>query len=171
MLHALDAECPDLFLILYWGHYSPWWLLHADTQFDSGLGSRRPRLAFSRRYTRATASRRRSTRPSGDRNQDLPPLGKDYSACGSPIGRGTATWAKSDGRAGLSWTFAAAACWPNHGPIQLADAAERRAIGRFHRPAESTAGVFRHAAVYLGNPWKKEPYGYCCTDGKEPLSP
>ena len=35
-LHAMDAECPDVFLILYWGHRSPWWLLHADTLFDSG---------------------------------------------------------------------------------------------------------------------------------------
>jgi len=26
-LHAMDAECPDVFLILYWGHRSPWWLL------------------------------------------------------------------------------------------------------------------------------------------------
>ena len=30
-LHALDAECPDVFLMLYWGYRSPWWLLHADT--------------------------------------------------------------------------------------------------------------------------------------------
>ena len=34
----LDAECPDVFLMLYWGYKSPWWLLHADTLFDSGIG-------------------------------------------------------------------------------------------------------------------------------------
>ena len=37
-LHALDAECPDVFLMLYWGYSSPWWLLHGDTLFDSGIG-------------------------------------------------------------------------------------------------------------------------------------
>ena len=26
-LRALDAECPDVFLMLYWGYSSPWWLL------------------------------------------------------------------------------------------------------------------------------------------------
>ena len=26
-LRALDAECPDVFLMLYWGYGSPWWLL------------------------------------------------------------------------------------------------------------------------------------------------
>jgi hypothetical protein len=37
-LNALDTECPEVFLILYWGHRSPWWLLHGDTLFDSGIG-------------------------------------------------------------------------------------------------------------------------------------
>lgn len=34
---VLDAECPDVFLMLYWGYKSPWWLLHGDTLFDSGI--------------------------------------------------------------------------------------------------------------------------------------
>ena len=37
-LGELDRECPDVFLMLYWGYRSPWWLLHADTYFDAGLG-------------------------------------------------------------------------------------------------------------------------------------
>ena len=37
LLGALDAECPDVFLMLYWGYRSPWWLLHADTLFEPGL--------------------------------------------------------------------------------------------------------------------------------------
>ena len=36
--HAMDAECPEVFLLLYWGYHSPWWLLHGDTVFDSGIG-------------------------------------------------------------------------------------------------------------------------------------
>src|ERR1019366_4902476 len=36
-LRDLDAENPDVFLMLYWGYRSPWWLLHADTLFESGL--------------------------------------------------------------------------------------------------------------------------------------
>ena len=34
----MDRECPEAFLILYWGYRSPWWLLHGDTLFDSGIG-------------------------------------------------------------------------------------------------------------------------------------
>ena len=30
-------ECPDTFIILYWGHRSPWWLLYGDTLFDVGM--------------------------------------------------------------------------------------------------------------------------------------
>jgi hypothetical protein len=36
-LNNRDTECPDVFLMLYWGHRSPWWLLHADTLFEPGL--------------------------------------------------------------------------------------------------------------------------------------
>jgi hypothetical protein len=36
-LDGLDRECPEVFLMLYWGYRSPWWLLHADTLFEPGL--------------------------------------------------------------------------------------------------------------------------------------
>jgi hypothetical protein len=34
---ALDAACPDVFIMLYWGYRSPWWLLHGDTMFETGV--------------------------------------------------------------------------------------------------------------------------------------
>ena len=34
--HAIRA-CPDLFLMWYWGHHSPFWLLYGDTIQDKGL--------------------------------------------------------------------------------------------------------------------------------------
>ena len=37
-LRDLDKACPDVFVMLYWGYRSPWWLLYGDTLFDSGLG-------------------------------------------------------------------------------------------------------------------------------------
>ncbi len=36
-LRAYDAECRDVFIYLYWGYRSPWWLLHGDVLFEPGL--------------------------------------------------------------------------------------------------------------------------------------
>jgi hypothetical protein len=35
-LQALDRENQDVFLMLYWGYRSPWWLQYGDTLFESG---------------------------------------------------------------------------------------------------------------------------------------
>ena len=76
-LHALDAECPEVFLMLYWGHRSPWWLLHGDTLFDSGLGIE----AASPSDLPAPHARDSVTQKLDQAqwvaNQNLPPLGKD----------------------------------------------------------------------------------------------
>ena len=37
LLRALDDENREVFLMLYWGYRSPWWLLDADTIFEPGL--------------------------------------------------------------------------------------------------------------------------------------
>ena len=37
LLRALDDENHEVFLMLYWGYRSPWWLLDADTIFEPGL--------------------------------------------------------------------------------------------------------------------------------------
>jgi hypothetical protein len=34
---AARAECPDVFIMWYWGLRSPFWALHGDTIFESGL--------------------------------------------------------------------------------------------------------------------------------------
>src|SRR5690606_22303973 len=36
-LQELDRASPEVFLMLYWGYRSPWWLIHADTLFEPGL--------------------------------------------------------------------------------------------------------------------------------------
>ena len=51
----LGKECPEVFLMLYWGHRSPWWLLHGDTLFDSGAGIEGSRRAHIPLPTPATA--------------------------------------------------------------------------------------------------------------------
>ncbi|MFH1922055.1 MAG: hypothetical protein ABIP48_19490 [Planctomycetota bacterium] len=36
-LRDLDEENPEVFLMLYWGHHSPWWIVHCDTIFEPSL--------------------------------------------------------------------------------------------------------------------------------------
>ena len=96
-LHALDAACPDVFLILYWGHRSPWWLLHGDTLFDSGIGIEAASPAVQPAPFAATVSRRSWTR-----HRSTPAISRPSArtrwASGFPIGAGTARSAKSAGR-------------------------------------------------------------------------
>ena len=33
----LDEACPEVFIMLYWGYRSPWWLLDGDTMFETGV--------------------------------------------------------------------------------------------------------------------------------------
>jgi hypothetical protein len=72
----LGKECPDVFLMLYWGHRSPWWLLHGDTLFDSGAG-----IEGSAPCSCPAPYARDSVTQKLDQAQwlscDIPPLGKD----------------------------------------------------------------------------------------------
>ncbi len=42
---AANRACPDLFIIWYWGHFSPFYLLHGDTVFDKGLSGETTEVA------------------------------------------------------------------------------------------------------------------------------
>jgi hypothetical protein len=43
---------------------------------------------------------------------------------------------------------------------------ERRQMADFIALLKARPECFRNSRFILGNPWKDEPYGYCCTDGK-----
>ena len=115
-LQSLDAECPDVFMILYWGYRSPWWLPYAEMYFESGRRSRRPAPPSFRPPMPATASRSAWTRPSGG-SSTRPGWARTRWASGFPPGRGMAASARRIGRRASSWTSVAAASWPRSGPI------------------------------------------------------
>jgi hypothetical protein len=163
---ALDAECPDVFLMLYWGYKSPWWLLHGDTLFDSGIDieaaspSDQPAPYARDSVTQKLDQAQRFT-------ADIPPLGKDSLGVwlsdwgwNSSIGkerwqgglvmdlcRGSLLaqiWADNDWLSPPEWT-------------QLAD---------FLALLKARPECFGNPRFILGDPRKDEPYGYCCTDGR-----
>ena len=110
----LDRECPDLFIMLYWGCRSPWHLLYGDVSFDPGLALEAAHPARVRPLTSATASPSGSIRRSGSATTRRN-WARIRSASGFRDGDGIAAWVRSDGRKVSSWTSPAAASWPSRG--------------------------------------------------------
>lgn len=165
-LRALDAECPDVFLILYWGHRSPWWLLYGDTVFDSGLGieAASPSTQPSP-YARASITQKLDQ--AHQRVRDLPWLGKDS------LGIWLSDWAWNSGVGKERWQEGfvmdisrgslLAQLWADRdwlSPPEWRQMADLIALLKA-RPA-----CFAHPIPIVGDPWKDEPYGYSCSDGE-----
>jgi hypothetical protein len=165
-LHAMDAECPDVFLILYWGHRSPWWLLHADTLFDSGIGIEAASPSdFPAPFARDSITQKL------DQAQwhasDVPALGKDslgvwLSDWGWNSSVGKERW-QSGFVMDLSRGSLLAQPWSDYPWLSPP---ERREMADFVALLRAQPVCFANPRFILGNPWKDEPYGYCCTDGK-----
>ena len=164
-LGAWDAICPDVFLMLYWGYRSPWWLLHADTVFEPGFHIEAGNPGGS-----PTLYVRDSVTQGLDQGQwwcsEIPPLGKDslgvwlsHWKWNSSIG--TERWQEGFvmdmGRGSLL-----AQPWSD-GP--WLSPPERKQIAEFIALLRARPECFRNSRFVLGNPWRDEPYGYCCTDG------
>lgn len=165
-LHGLDQECPDVFLILYWGHRSPWWLLHGDTLFDSGLG-----IEAATPSTQPSAYARDSVTQKLDQAQrhasDVPALGKDS------LGVWLSDWGWNSSIGKERWQEGVVMdmcrgsmmiqLWADREWLsppewrQMADL-----IGLLRAQPE----CFANPRFILGNPQKDEPYGYGCTDGR-----
>lgn len=166
MLNAFDRECPELFMILYWGHRSPWWLLHADTLFESGLF-----LEASTPASFPTLYARDGVTISLDQADfwcdDVPKLGKDslgvwLSAWSWNSSIGKERWQEGIVmdlcRGSLLFQF-----WSDY---DFLSTEERKQAALFMALLREGEDCFRHSKRILGNPWNNEPYGYCCSNGK-----
>lgn len=166
-LHALDAECPDVFLMLYWGYRSPWWLLHADTLFDSGIGIEAASPSDQPApYIRDSVTQKLD-QAQWTANENVPALGKDSLGVwlsnwpwNSQVG--TQRW-----ESGLIMDLCRGSLlvqpWSD---TPWLSPPERKQMAEFIALLRAQPGCFRNSRFVLGDPWKDEPYGYCCTDGK-----
>jgi hypothetical protein len=165
-LHEMDRECPDVFLMLYWGHRSPWWLLHADTLFDSGIGIE----AASPSNFPAPHARDSITQKLDQAQwyaKDVPPLGKDS------LGVWLSSWGWNSSVGKERWPegFIMDICRGSLLAQPWSDTPwlsppERKQMAEFIALLKARPECFANPRFILGNPWKDEPYGYCCTDGK-----
>jgi hypothetical protein len=164
-LDALDAECPDVFLILYWGHRSPWWLLHGDTLFDSGIG-----IEAASPATQPAPHARDSVTQKLDQAQeharDLPPLGKDSLGVWLSDWGWNSSIGKERWQEGLIMDMCRGSLliqlWADR---EWLSPPEWRQLADFVALMRERPECFGHPQWILGSPAKDEAYGYACSDG------
>ena len=164
---ALDAECSDVFLMLYWGYKSPWWLLHADTLFDSGIDIEAASPSDQPAPYIRDSITQNLDRAQWRANENLPPLGKDSLG----VWLSNWPWNSQVGKERWQEGFVMDICRGSLLAQPWSDTPwlsppERRQMAEFIALLKAQPGCFGNSRFILGNPWKDEPYGYCCTDGK-----
>lgn len=160
IMETIIREEPSIFFLLYWGYYSPWWCLYANTVNDVSINiegsnaSEFPSLFF-----------RDSVNVSLDQAAQaaslVPPLAKDslglYLAdnlWGNWMGaeRWRETWIMDLGRGNLISQF-----WGGIASFTHADVA---LLARVSRLVADNLTMFRNRHDLFGNPWKGDVYGY-----------
>jgi hypothetical protein len=167
---ALDAACPDVFIMLYWGYRSPWWLLYGDTMFETGVEME----AASPGHMPAPYARDGVTRKLDQGHvfaRDVPWLGTDSLGVwlshwgGWNSGIGTERWQEGFVM-DICRGHALAQPWSDP---QWLSPPERRQMGEFIALMKARPQCFVNSRLILGDPWKDEPYGYCCSDGQRAI--
>lgn len=165
-LKSLDAECPEAFFMLYWGYHSPWWLLYADTYFESGSHIEAASPAeYPAPFARDAVTQRL------DQAQwlvrDTPWIGKDslgvwLSAWPWNSGIGKARWQEAFvmdmGRGNLL-----AQIWTD---TNWLSPPEREQLATFVSLLKAQPECFSNARIAFGDPTKSGSYAYTCSDGK-----
>lgn len=162
---ALDAACPEVFIMLYWGYRSPWWLLYGDTMFETGVEME----AASPGHMPALYARDGVTRKLDQGHlfaRDVPWLGTDSLG----VWLSHWTWNSQIGPERWPEGFVMDICrgsalvqiWTDPGWLTPP---ERRQVHEFIALMKAQPACFTHSRLILGDPWKAEPYGYSCSDG------
>jgi len=165
-LRDLDAESREVFLILYWGYRSPWWLLHADTLFEPGLA-----MEASLPSSASALYARDSVTVGLDQGQwyceDVPRLGKDS------LGIWLSDWEWNSSIGSERWQegFVMDICRGSLLAQPWTDSAwlsppQREQMADFIALLKERSDCFRNPRFIVGNPWKEEPYGYACSNDK-----
>ena len=163
----LDKKHPDVFLILYWGYRSPWWLQYGDMYFESGAHIEGASPAeFPTPYARDAVTQRLDQ---AQRNIiDTPWLGKNslgiwLSDWSWNSGIGKARWQE-----GLVMDMARGSLfleiWTD---TNWLTPAEREQVATFINLFKANGDCFDNSRFILGDPAKEEPYGYSCSNGKK----
>lgn len=166
--HAIRA-CPDLFLMWYWGHHSPFWLLYGDTIQDKGLKWEAVQVA-----SWPNPMYRSSTSLGQDQyarySKFIPPISHDSLGIwiGDTIQRnriGTEHWRDA-------WILELARGslldqpWGN---LATFDADDVEFLAEWYSFVRQNWRLLLNTRSILGDPWNAEVYGYAAGDGRQAL--
>lgn len=168
-LTELDAACPNVFVMLYWGYRSPWWLLHSDTLFDSGIGIEAASPA-SQPAPHARDSVTQKLDQAQRHSSDVPVLGKDSLG----IWLSDWSWNSQIGKERWQDGFVMDMCrgsllvqmWSDRDWLSPP---EWKQLADFIALLRARPECFGNPRFILGDPRKDEPYGYCCSDGRRAM--
>jgi len=152
---------PDLFVMWYWGLKSPFWALHGDTIFESGVN-----MEGSATSSTPTLYYRDSVTLAQDQNaqfaSNIPPIVKDSLGVWLAENRwgnfmGKERWRESVvmdlGRGNL--------VFPNlWGNLYSFTDDDVRFLARIAALAKGNEGILRQPRHLVGSAWKNSPYGY-----------
>lgn len=166
LLRQIDESSPDCFLELYGGYHSPWWLLYADTIYESGIRMEAatpgpcPTLWARDGVTRVLDQATEFSR------EDVPALGKDS------LGIWLSDWKWNSQIGSERWEAGfvmdlmrgslLAQPWCD---LSKLSGSERIQLAEFIRLEREAPECFDRTHLIVGTPWKNEPYGWCGTDG------
>ena len=165
-LNDLDKECPELFIMLYWGHRSPWWLLHGDTLFDSGGGiiEAATPTQYPSAYIRDSVTQMLDQ--CQKRSDDVLWLGKDSLGVWLSSWRWNSSIGKEHWQEGVVMDICRGSLllqiWSD---IDSFTPLEWKQLADFAALLKSQPNCFVNPRFILGNPYNPEPYGYSCSDG------
>lgn len=164
-LTALTNHCPDLFIMLYWGYRSPWWLIHGDTIFEPGLC-----IEAASPGATPTPYARCGVNEGLDAAmvwaEEVPLLGKDslgvwLSDWGWNSSIGTDKW--QDGVAlDITRGSLLPQIWSDWG---LLDQPQRVELARFVQLVKQNEACFRNPRPVLGQAGTEQAYGTLCHHG------
>ncbi len=169
LLTALDRESPKVFFTLYWGHYSPWWLLHGDTVYDTGSRMEMASFALNPALFARSSNVRRLDQGKYMAAKDVPDLAWDS------LGISLSDWDWNNRLGSYKWQEGVVMdmcrgsmllhIWSDNDCIPVKD---RPQMAEFIRLLKARPGCFGNPHP-IGNPFTDEYWGYCCTDGRQAM--
>ena len=161
------AISPDVRFMLYYGCFSPFWALHGDFIFESGVS-----MEGSATSAFPTLNYRDSVTLMQDEvvqyARSIPPLIKDSLGVWLADNRWGNFMGKDRWREALVMDLGRGnMLFPNlWGDLYLLDDSDMDFLGRMSKLAKQNEVLFSHRRKILGDPWHNDVYGYAYCQGK-----